>query len=220
MWGIHVGMGLGIYNATAKLNNVETITANLRDNENDRFDLHSKLSGYNETQTAMFLTIPVMGQYNIDQFYVMGGIKTGIPLNGKYKSKDATLTNRAYYPAWDNWAETQEFRGYGVFRGKSFDGDLDLGVSFMLALEAGMNWNLGGNLVLYSGAYFDYGLNDISKGDKQRFINSEIFATSDASNFTANSVLASYSDGSKSTAFTDKVNTMAVGIKLRLAFRK
>jgi len=217
MWGIHVGMGLGIYNATAKLNNVEAITSNLIDSENDGFDLLSKLSGYNETQTVMFLTIPVMGQYNIEQFYVMGGIKTGIPLNGKYKSKDATLTNEAYYPKYENWMKTQTFAGYGAFNGKTFDGDLDLGVSFMLSFEAGMNWNLGGNLVLYSGAYFDYGLNDISKGDKQKFIN---YTANNAENFTTNSVLTSYSDGSKSTAFTDKVNTMAVGIKLRLAFRK
>ena len=218
-WGIHAGIGLGLYNAKAKLNNVKIVTANLNDGDVkfSNFDLHTTLSGYNENQTAMFLNIPVMAQFNISQFYVMGGIKAGIPLNGKYKSKDATLTNRAYYPELDNWAETQEFRGLGTFRGKNYDGNIDLGVSVMLSLEAGMSWSINDNLFLYSGAYFDYGLNNVAKGDNMKFIN---YSASNPENFTANSVLSSYADDSKSTAFTDKVNTMAVGIKVRVAFRK
>jgi len=84
----------------------------------------------------------------------------------------------------------------------------------MLALEAGMKWNIADNLSLYTGAFFDYGLNNVVKGGKQAFIN---YTAKDAENFTTNSVLSSYTDNSKSSTFTNKANMMAVGIKVRLA---
>jgi len=215
-WGIHTGIGIGLYNAKAKLNEVKTVTSDLYDSDGDRFNLHSSLSNYGETQTAMFLNIPVMAQFQIEQFYVMCGIKTGIPLKGKYKSKDATLTNEAYYPKWENWARTQTFAGFGSFKGRNSEGVFDLGVNVMLAVEAGMNWRLNGNLSLYSGAYFDYGLINVAKDAQLKFIN---YSDKNPEGFTANSVLSSYSDNSNSTTFTDKVNTMAVGIKVRLAYK-
>jgi len=215
-WGIHIGVGLDIYNANAKLNRVKAVTAKLIDSENHNFDLTTTLSGYEETQEAMFLNIPVMGQFYMNQIYFMCGIKTGIPINGKYKSKGATLTNEAYYPKWENWMKTQTFAGYGAFKGKEYDGDIDFGVSVALALETGMNWSISKNVLLYSGVYLDYGLNNIANSDYLPFIN---YDAKSPANFTTNSVLSSYANNSRSTTFTDKVNTMAVGVKLRLAFR-
>jgi hypothetical protein len=220
-WGIHSGIGLGLYNAKAKLNNVKTVTANLNDGEAvfNKFDLETTLSNYNETQNTMFLNIPVMGLFQMEQFYVMGGFKFGIPLNGKYKSKDATLTNRANYPdlGKEVWFETQTFRGLGEFIGRNYDGKIDLGVSVILGLEAGMKWVIADNLSLYTGMYFDYGLNNVVKGDNKPFIN---YPTNDPENFTTNSVLSSYVDSGKSSTFTEKANVMAVGIKVRLALEK
>ena len=218
-WGIHSGIGVGLYNANAKLNDVKTVTSNLSDGEDkqngyDIFNLHTTLSGYNETQNTMFLNIPVMGLFQIDQFYAMGGVKVGIPLSGKYKSKDATLKNRAYYPALDNWIDDLKFRGLGTFSGKDNNGDLDLGVAVLLSLEAGYKWSIADNLSLYTGVYFDYGLNNVVKGDKQAFIN---YDAKNPENFTANSVLSAYTDDSKSTTFINKANIMAVGIKVRVA---
>jgi len=223
-WGIHVGLGLGLYNAKAKLNNAkeEIVTANLRDPDGDRFNLFTTLSGYEETQTAMFLNIPVMAQFNINSIYVMGGIKTGIPLNGKYKSNVVNLSNKAQYIGLGNVTATApEFVGFGEFKDQKYDGDIDLGVNVALALEAGMNWSIGDNLLLYGGIYFDYGLNNISKDEKLKFIDYSAGTSSKPeSSFIANSVLSSYANDRTSIAFTDKVNTMAVGIKLRLAFRR
>ena len=220
-WGIHSGIGLGFYNAKAKLNNVKTLAKGLDDGEPtfSKFDLETTLSGYNETQKTMFLNIPVMGLLQMDQFYAMGGFKFGIPVSDKFKSKDATLKNRANYPdlGKDVWIETQTFRGLGEFNGKNYDGKLDLGVAVMFSLEAGYKWSIADNLSLYTGVYFDYGLNNVVKGDKQAFIN---YPTKSPENFTINSVLSSYTDSGKSTTFTDKVNVMAVGIKVRVALVK
>ena len=219
IWGIHTGIGIGLYNSKAKFDNVKTITKGLNDGDATfgKFDLHTTLSNYNEIQNTMFLNIPVMAMYQMEQFYIMGGFKVGIPLSGKYKSKDPTLKNSAYYPDLDNWidgTDAPKFMGLGTFSNKNYNGKLDLGVAVMLALEAGMKWNIADNLSLYTGAFFDYGLNNVVKGGKQAFIN---YTAKDAENFTTNSVLSSYTDNSKSSTFTNKANMMAVGIKVRLA---
>ena len=210
--GIHTGVGLGLYTAQARLADIKTVTSNLTDSEGDRFDLHTTLTDYSERQNAMFLNIPVMLQFQTPMdrsqkqgFYAMGGIKTGIPLGAKYSSSDAALVNEAWYPEYDNWALKQEFAGYGVFDGGKFDGSIDLGVSVMLSLEAGVKLRIGNELALYVGAYFDYGLNNTARTSNMPFIN---HTADNPSGFTANSVLST---------FSDKTGIMAAGVKLRVA---
>jgi len=217
-WGIHTGLGFGFYNAKAKLNNVETITKGLNDGEAtfNKFDLYTTLSEYNESQKAVYLNIPVMALFQIEQIYVMGGFKFGIPVNGKYKSKDATLTNKAYYPDLDNWLDSQEFAGYGVFRNNS-NGKLKHGITAMLALESGWKWYINSNFSIYTGVYLDCGLNNISKNSKKSFVN---YVSDHAGDFTTNSVLFSYQDNKELSVFSEKAKMMAVGIKIRLAYCK
>jgi len=209
-WGIHSGLGVGLYSAKAKLD-CETITPNLIDEEGKRFDMHTTLAGYSETQKAMFLNIPVMAQYRLNPnegFYAMGGFKVGIPINGKYSSKAAQLTNKGYYPDLNNYATVQRFAGYGIFEGKDFDDKTKLGVSIMLALEAGWKWQINNQFSLYSGSYFDFGLNNVVKDKNLPLIN---YSADDPSGFFTNSALST---------FTKKASIMAVGIKLRLAYIK
>ena len=208
-WGVHVGAGLGLYNAKAKLDGLKIVTPNLADSDGDRFDMHTTLAVYNETQNAMLLNIPVMVQFQPQQhqgFYAMGGIKTGVPLSSKHASKDAAFTNAGYYTGLGNWATMQEFAGFGAFEGENFDGNYELGLSLMLSLEAGMKWRIGASLSLYTGAYFDYGLNNAAKNSHLPFVN---YTADNPSGFTTNSVLS---------MFTDKISMMAVGIKVRLSF--
>ena len=216
-WGIHTGIGLGLFNARAKVDDDQTTTKSLIDSDNHTFDLTTFFSGYNESQKTMFLNIPVMAVFKTQQFYVMGGFKFGIPLVGKYEAKKTLLINEAYYPEWDNWAKTQTFAGDGAFRGKKSHGNLNFGVSVSLAFESGIHWRINENLSIYSGAFFDYGLNNVARGSKQSFIN---YDHKNPENFTTNSILSSYSnnDSSVLTTFTGNVSTMAIGIKVRLAF--
>ncbi|MCL2291358.1 MAG: hypothetical protein FWC34_11765 [Bacteroidetes bacterium] len=207
-WGIHIGAGLGLYNAKVKLDDIEAITPNLTDSEGDCFNMHTMLINYNEAQKTMFLNIPIMIQFQTkgkQKIYAKAGGKVGIPLNCKYSVSDATLTNVAYYPDYNNWMAMPEFAGFGTFTNQKSDGELKLGIAAMLALEAGVKWKLGENLVLYTGVYFDYGLNNILKNNDQHFVNYE---NSYPAEFTTNSALSS---------FTGNVNLMAMGIKLRLA---
>ena len=216
-WGIFTGLGLGWYNAKAKLNNGERISEGLKDNEGDSFILTTKLSEYEEKQRVMCLNIPVMAQFSAGLFYAMGGIKTSVPLQGKYKSTVAALQNEAYYPELDNWLKTQTFAGYGPFKDQTYDGKIDFRINVMLSFEAGVNKSVSKNCVLYCGMYFDYGLNNVDKGERLKFIN---YSADNPKDFTLNSVLSSYSDNSKSVTFTDNIKAMATGIKFRVAFRK
>ena len=209
-WGIHTGIGFGLYNAKTKLDNVETVTKGLNDGEPvySDFELTTTLSGYSEKQNTMYLTIPAMALFQLDRYYVMGGFKFGIPVNRKYKYNDATLTNIAYYPDLENYITDKKDRGIGVFEGEDFKNKFDLGVVVMLSLEGGATWRIDNNFTLYTGVYFDYGLNNLAKGNQKDFIN---YNLENPANFTTNSVLSS---------FTDKTKIMAIGIKVRLALTR
>ena len=207
-WGIHSGLGIGLYGAEAKLNG-NAVTPNLIDEEGKRFDMHTTLVRYSETQKVMYLNIPVMAQFRLnprDGFYAMGGFKVGIPINGKYSSKSAQFINKGYYPDLDNYATVQKFAGYGVFESKNFDDNIKMDVAIMLALEMGWKWQINNQFSLYSGSYCDFGLNNVVK-DNLPLIN---YSSVDPSGFTTNSALST---------FTKKTGIMAVGVKLRLAFR-
>jgi hypothetical protein len=217
-WGIHTGIGLGIYNAKAQLNDdVKTEQLNLRDDEDDIFDLHTTFFNYQETQQLIYLNIPVMLQYRIDWLYAMAGVKVGIPVSGKSKSKDAILTNKADYTGLGITKERVPSQGIGEFKNKGYNGKLDMGFTAMLSAETGVNIHLDKQhkRSLRVGLYFDYGLNDIKQKNKTPAIN---FDPHNPKKFTANSVLASNSDNTKPSPFTDKVNLIALGVKVRYSF--
>ena len=204
--GIHVGANIALYNANATLDGVDVVTENLTDNEGDRFNMHTTLNSYEESQKATFLNIPLMLQLQANKFYVMAGAKIGLPLSCKYEALNATITNKAYYPAYNNWLTEQEFAGYGKFENVNATGKTKYGISAALALETGAKWNIGKTLAVYTGVYFDYGLNSIAKSDNA-FIN---YNRSNPAEFTVNSALAS----------SEKINVLAVGVKVRVALKK
>ena len=208
MAGIHIGAEIAFYNSNATLNGVKVITNHLTDNEGDRFNMHTTLGNYKESQNAMFLNIPVMFQLQVGKthkFYALGGVKLGVPVSCKYKVSGATFTNEGYYPESDNWLKTQEFAGFGTFKKRNSDGKLPLSISVAIALEAGMKWSIGKMFAIYTGAYFDYGLNSVSK--KKEFIKVNYFDKKPAEFKTTSAI----------PALGSKMNVMAVGVKVRLA---
>ena len=210
-WGIFTGLGLGFYNAKAKLDDENKLVQGLKDSEEDIFDLTTTLSKYKETQRSLYLNIPAMAQFQLERYYILGGFKFGIPLSGKYISKDATLTNVAYYPEFENELTAPKTQGLGTFDHKNSDGKLKFGVSLMLAFEGGVHWRINRNFSLYSGLYFDIGLNNTAKNKQQSFVVFDYEAVDNPSRFTTNSAMS---------VFADKVNIMAVGVKARLAYVK
>jgi len=207
-WGFHIGVEAGMYNAKTEIDHVEIVTGQLRDSDGDRFDLYTTLYDYTETQKAMFLNIPVMAQFQTigkQKFYAKAGVKIGIPVNATYSGSGAELYNQAYYSEYKNWLTEPTSAGLGTFTNLKSEWKLKLGVAVTLAIETGVKWRLGAKAALYTGAWFDYGLNNILKD--QPFVNYDKDAPAA---FTTNSVLP---------ALTEKMNIMAAGVKLRLAFK-
>lgn len=203
-WGLHTGIEFGFYNAKSTVSG-NIVTKELKDSEDDQFDMVSALEKYKETQLMALLNIPMMAQFAFDRYYVLGGLKLGIPLASRHKAKNTEVNNKGWYEKYENWMDQElQSQGFGTFV-RDTKGKLKYGVSAMLSLEGGVKIRLRRKLSIYSGVYFDYGLNNIAKNNKDVFIN---FNSKDPEHFKINSVL---------TANTDKVKVMAFGVKVRVA---
>ena len=215
-FGIVSGVGLAIYNASFEALNMGTRSVARDIVENVDFDFHSVLSGYEEKQGATLLQIPVMGQYlyNLGQLqcYANGGVKFGIPLGGQFSSSVASIKNTGFYAEEQFEYEVQRFRGFDTFERETYRGDLDFKVAVLFSLEAGVKFALSGELSLYAGAYFDYGLSNIHKSIAPKFVE---YNETNPEYFNVNSVIYSKYEG-----FTDKIMPFAAGIKIALALEK
>ena len=222
-WSLSTGLELSLYNSKVNTDPLNDFY-DANDGEYD-FEFRTRVTGYKEKQKAMLLNIPVMAQFELpvgyNKFYAAGGFKFGIPVSSKYKVTNAIIENSGFYPEWSGQQNlilhTQKFMGFGTFSRNDVEDDLDLKLSCMVALEAGMKWNLSSSMDLYTGAYFEYGLNDIKKDANKRLIG---YNRVDPENFVNNSILSSeYPIGANLESYADKVVPMAAGIKVRLAFK-
>jgi len=224
--GIHTSVGFGLYNVKTRAN-LYTLRTGLYDsNNNEYFDLHTLVTDYTEIHKTMFVTIPLMIQFQQRQkqywdwtrsqkagFYAMGGIRVHFLFNNKYESGIMALDNAAYLTEYKNWAATQMFVGLGHFEGQngapmiSSSGKLDFGVMAMFALETGVKWRVDNNIFVYTGVFFDCGLNDPIRDKRQPYEDLD---------YTSNNRLENFSVMN----FSERVNLMVVGVKVRVAFSR
>lgn len=218
-WSVGTGLELSLYNSKTTIN--ELYDAYNTTDGTYNFEFRTTVSNFEEKQNTMFINIPIMAQFEIpaigdNNFYASGGFKIGIPVSKKFKVTKMHMENRGYYPQFGGEIDEPEFMGFGSFDRRDKKGDLDLKIAYMVSLEAGMKWVLSENMSLYTGAYFDYGLNDISKDKNKRLVGYNRQAPED---FQHNSVLSSqYSTNGETKEIADKINLMSLGIKLKLAF--
>lgn len=199
------------------------------DGDVEPFNFSYTVRNYEERQRAMYLNIPVMGQYQMPvigshQVYVALGVKIGIPLSAKYKTNGASLATSGFYPQYDANdpinIDQAVSAGFGNFTSNPVDESIDLKVAFMLAAELGMKWYLNESVSLYTGAYLDYGLNDVSKKHDKEFM---IYDALNPTRYVNNSLLeARYTPngiGTHTVDMVDKIVPLSIGVKLRLAFK-
>jgi hypothetical protein len=184
----------------------------------DEFDFQSTFTGYEEKQVVTFLQIPAMAQYQgyVGQkmFYVAGGLKVAVPLISGYSYSSSKLVNTGTYSEENIVYDDLPFRGFGTFKGKNDDGDLNLKVAVLLALEGGMKFSINNALSLYLGVYVDYGVNNLRKSNGQRFVEYFEIPEKNSADYTVNSITQPAGSGS----FTDKINPVAIGLKVALTF--
>jgi len=75
--------------------------------------------------------------------------------------------------------------------------------SFFTALEEGRKWRLIDKLLLYAGAFFDFGLNNAANANRTPL---------------CNHIAVEHLTGFKLLEFSNKMDLISVGIILRLAF--
>jgi hypothetical protein len=219
--GFHAGAGFGLYNIRSKTPDLQSITSPLFDHEYGlSYDLHSTLMGYTEIYKTMYVSIPVMFQFQTRQkqylnwrrsqkagFYAQGGIKVLFLIENKFETRLDTMQNWAYYPNEKNWAKTQKFKGFGSFEGTTNAGNMNFGVMVMASLEVGVKWRVTSNFFIYTGGFFDCALNDPMKDNREPYQKYHDPLRGDLEHIPL-------------LSFMEKANLMSVGVKLRFAFTR
>lgn len=223
--GVNTGFEFSFYNAKMAFDNL-TDNYMTVDFEGNEFDFHSAILNYKEKQTTMYLNIPLMLYYqntawDENKYYFGLGVKFGFPVMRKYKTNsDAAVRATGYYDDEEYDYDQQFFLGFGEFPMTKVKRGLDMKVAYMLSAEAGIKWklNFGENMSLYTGLYFDYGLNNVNKNSttKKPFV---IYDVNKPREYATNGVFSSeYTFNRVTNSFVDKVTPIAVGVKIRFSF--
>lgn len=220
-WGIGTGAEISLMNTKYKLSQFANSYA-ANDGIHD-FEFRYTLSDYTEKQQLWNINVPLMLKFQTNgntKFYAAAGGKIGFPIDATYKSGMGHLKTSGYYPQFNNELFGPRFQGFGEFDMAEKKSDMELKTMFLVSVEAGVKWKLANDWSLYTGAYLDYGLNNVSKVAQDQILlayNNE-FPT----DFTRHTVLDSrYDDGGNLRNFTgDKMLPFSAGIKVAIAFGK
>jgi len=230
-WSVGLGLEYSALSAESKFDN-------FRDNYeipgavNDKpLNLELISSEYKQSYNAAYLNIPITAQYQIPvwfehKFYVAGGVKLGIPLSGTYKSEGdfvATAFERKSDGTNTGSAYDMTEKGFGNRTESGNDGDFDTKFNVILTIEPGMKWQLSDQLTLYTGVFLDYGLSNIRKNSSEpemRMIQYDADGKGKFADYSFNNALESQytSENGNTNFFTDRINTISFGIKLKLGF--
>ena len=166
-WGALTGIEAALYRSEYSVNAAYTgeapaMSGTLGALGND-FVFSYQYQNFSEKQSALFLQIPAMAQFQTGRLFASAGVKIGIPINGKYEITAANLTTNGYFPAENQYYDNLPDRGLGDVGATSYSGNIDFNINYAAAFEAGGQWLLGRRTNLYVGLWFDYGLNNINK---------------------------------------------------------
>jgi hypothetical protein len=211
--GIVTGVEMATYGAEASFDN---ISDKYKEETVDRpYEFSYSLKNYKEKQSVTVFSIPVMAQYGLPlgggstRFYAAGGFKFGFPMSVKADITPGTATTSMHGIPED--VPYDDMPHHGLVTDKvlpSTKKEPELGFSAALALEAGVGFALTDKINLYTGAYFNYGLNNILKTDDRHLLE---YNSADETTFIHNSVL--------DTGLTNKANLLSIGLKLRIGFK-
>jgi opacity protein-like surface antigen len=211
-FGIVTGVEMTMYGAEASFDN---ITDKYKEETIERpYEFSYSLKNYKEKQSITVFSIPVTAQYGLplggsSKFYAAGGFKFGFPTSVKADITPGTATTSMHGIPEDVIYE--DMPHHGLVTDKvlpSTQKEPELGFSAALALEAGVGFALTDRINLYTGAYFNYGLNNILKTDDRHLLE---YNSADETTFIHNSVL--------DTGLTNKATLLSIGLKLRIGFK-
>jgi cell division septation protein DedD len=234
-FGFATGLEFAFYSAEFKLKNYE-MSYPAKDYKAEEgkvvdFIFYSEINPYTEEQNIVMLQVPLMLQFQTGiGYYVMAGAKAAIPLSGSSSGK-GNLINSGYYEGADcrfyisdckgepqggenKWGD----RGFGSFNKKT-ESKEKFKNAWYVSMEMGKKWRFEDGLSLYTGAYFDYGLNNIYKRKKVEDLPRMVeYNEKNPPNFAVNGILNSrWEQSGHPQVFVNKIMPMAIGIKVRLS---
>jgi len=174
--GITTGFGFAQYGAKTVANATVAGSYNYAStNPVNNFTFGYSVTGYEEKQRVTAFTIPVLVQYSLrlngsKSFFVAGGLKFGFLTKSTASITPGNITTDIY-GIYEGQPYT-DLPPHGIVTnlpGSKTDSDINLGFATMLSLETGLRFPLSATTGLYTGLYFDYGLNDVKKIIRQTY---------------------------------------------------
>lgn len=161
-WSVRSGLEWAFYNAETTAGSLAN-TNIMRSDLGADIDFNYAYTGYKEKVAAGFLSIPLMMEFQRptpSSFYAALGVKIAIPLSAKAQ-ETGVLTTTAYSRQLN--VTYSDEPALGLYNNRAVDekADLKFNTAFMLAAEAGYKWTLSGHWRLYTGVYFDWGMNPV-----------------------------------------------------------
>jgi len=243
-WGLVTGVDAAFYKATLSAVAMKSGQLFYIDDGiiQRNFVADFTLNKFKETQNTWMLQIPLMLQWmqplnahgNTHMFLALGG-RLGLSFSGDYRQ---SVQERLYTSLSDSeiWNPASiQLQSNGGFDSK---GSLKFSpLNVIASIEAGVRWSLGVNTSLYTGAYLDYGLSNIIPSKSKDALYVPILSQNYgiAGDFRTSSILTAHRPDygevrtlpglnpavhwvRSEARYTDKVNTLAMGLKVKIAF--
>jgi len=219
-WSIGTGVDFSYYASSYEIStfNGQYIKDEIRELKKYRSTFDYTVTGYEESQSALMLEIPVLARFSLglgaaqkNAIQFTAGAKFGFPMSASYTASAAGhQTNKVKLSF-----EDQEYEG--IFPPSlpvpEQKGDFDASMSIQALAEVGYRMAIGEKSGLYFGAYFTYGLNDIQNTKDGDIITYSV-TNSDLENHPPK---PSY-DGVLNTNTASSIRPMGFGLKVHFSF--
>ena len=249
-WGLVTGLEAAQYKASldaASLRSGQYVFHEAVPGRKEEYIMRYDLSKFKEKQSAWMLQIPIMiqwmqplGHSANTHFYTALGGRLGFTIDDEFRQSAAGVDhavigeNEIWTPAQITTTALGGFDSKGALKLATFNA--------MASAEMGFRWKLGAATSLYTGVYVDYGFVDILPSASGEAVYMPVSDPSghplQPTGYNHNSILTTHRPDygelhepqpgwnpqprfvENSERYTDKVNTFAAGLKIKIAFGK
>jgi len=215
-FGFSLGMEAAMYGSSLDIGTISTGYAiatppGLKGN----FTLNANYSGFNEKQSAAFVQVPIMLNFQIPLgssafFYLNAGGKYGFPVSATCNQTVNSITTTGYSSYAGQTLQNIPVHGFDTYPNVTSSDKLEIGSSLMFALEAGLKWKISQKNYLYTGVYLDTGVSNVFTDSSSKELLE--YNEDNPTDYKYNSILQTNLSG------ITEMKTYAVGVKLKIAF--
>ncbi|GHU79812.1 hypothetical protein FACS1894145_4800 [Bacteroidia bacterium] len=227
-WSLGAGVEYSILNGGTKMSLFTDTYLTPSETGEYIYRIQTEGNGIKQKHSATYFNIPVSVKYQTEpnakgrRWYVAGGAKLGIPTGGSYQTSGSMTTKGWEVDANGNPHSSDPYinmpkHGFGTYELSNVKQDIKFETNLSAFLEAGIKWRLSSTdrTFLYTGLFVESGLLNVHKGGgENRFYQ---YNPKEPSLYIESSIFTSkYNNGTQ--PYVDKINTLAAGIKVALAF--